>query len=72
MGHIREVVTYCHVSRWGGVQLEGQVLLVEPLLAKLEEFNLSSEVLSDQVLGILRNWGLVNISVDLREFLDLV
>ena len=62
----------CHVSRWGGVQLEGQVLLVEPLLAKLEEFNLSSEVLSDQVLGILGNWGLVNISVDLRKFLDLV
>ena len=60
------------MSRWGGVQLEGQVLLVEPLLAKLEEFNLSSEVLSDQVLGILGNWGLVNISVDLREFLDLV
>ena len=60
------------MSRWGGVQLEGQVLLVEPLLAKLEEFNLSSEVLSDQVLGILRNWGLVNISVDLGKFLDLV
>ena len=45
---------------------------MEPLLAKLEEFYLSSKVLSDQVLGILRNWGLVNISVDLGKLLDLV
>ena len=44
-----------------------QVLLVQPLLAEVEELELPGKVLSDNHLGGLLNLGLVDVSVDLRE-----
>ena len=54
------------------VQVQGQVLLVQPLLAELEELDLAGEVLADDLLGGLGNGRLVDVAVDLGEDVDLV
>ena len=54
------------------VQVEREILLVQPLLAEVEELDLPGEVLADNLLGGLGHGRLVDVAVDLAEHLDLV
>ena len=54
------------------VEIEGQVLFVEALFAKVKELQLPGEVLSDNVLDLLQHRGLVDVPVDLGKYVDLL
>ena len=54
------------------VQIEGQVLFVKALLAKIEKLELAGEVFPDYVLDCLVHGGLVDVPVDLGEDVHLV
>ena len=54
------------------VQVEREILLVQPLLAEVEELDLPGEVLADNLLGGLGHGRLVDVAVDLAEHLDLI
>ena len=54
------------------VQIERKVLLVQPLLAKVVELELSREVPPDDVLYLLGHLWLVQVPVDLGERLDFL
>ena len=59
-------------SRSPVVQIESEVLLVEALLAELEELDLPGEVLADELLGRLGHGRLVDVPVDLRKDMHLI
>ena len=59
-------------SRSPVVEIEGEVLLVETLLAELEELDLAGEVLPDELLGRLGHGRLVDVPVDLRKDMHLI
>ena len=54
------------------IQVKSQVLLVKPLLAEVKELQLSGEVLPHNLLGRLCYRGLINISVNLRKYLNFI
>lgn len=54
------------------VQVEGQVLLMEALLAKVEELELPRKVLPNDILDLLPDRGFVDVAVDVSKLLDLV
>ena len=54
------------------VQIEGQVLFVETLLAEIEKLELSREIFPDYVLDVLVNGRLVDVPVDLGEDVHLI
>ena len=49
------------------VQVEGQILFMKPLFAEIEKLDFAGEVLADDLLGGLRDRGLVDVPVDLGE-----
>jgi hypothetical protein len=53
-------------------EIKGQVLLVKPLLAELEELDLPGEVLADDLLRGLGHRRLVDVPVDLGKHPDLI
>jgi len=57
---------------WFLVEVEGEVLLVQSLLAEIEELQLPGKVFADDVLDPLVHRGLVDVPVDLREDVNLV
>lgn len=57
---------------WLRLEIERKVLLVEALLAELEELHLAGEVFPDDLLGRLGHGGLVDVAVHLAVHPHLI